>query len=106
MQALGTKQVYVYCKTGDGIQARMFAPELGIVEDPATGGAAVFFAALQAELLGQDGEFKWVINQGVEMGRPSRLNATALRSAGETVKITVGGDVIMMMEGTLTLSWQ
>lgn len=106
VQALGTKQIYVYCRNGSetAVQARMFAPELGIVEDPATGGAAVFFAALQAELLGRDGQFNWIITQGVEMGRPSRLHATVVRENGKTVKIMVRGDVVMMMEGTLAYS--
>ena len=84
------------------IRARMFAPAMGIEEDPATGGAV---AALAGHLAAQDrradGTLRWAIEQGVEMGRPSLLEAEADRAAGTTVAVRVGGRTVLVSERTM-----
>jgi len=95
---------YVYAVTGahDGatqVHARLFAPDLGIGEDPATGSAA---AALVGCLAGPaDGTHRVVITQGVEMGRPSLIHATATRVSGRVHAITIGGGGVVVGEGRL-----
>ncbi|MBA3341416.1 MAG: PhzF family phenazine biosynthesis protein [Gemmatimonadaceae bacterium] len=89
--------------TGDGvIRARMFAPKLGIAEDPATGGAAAAFAGyLTWRATKRDGTLKWTINQGVEMGRPSRLEVEADVEGGEVREVRVGGASVLVSSGVL-----
>lgn len=83
-------------------RTRMFAPDLGVSEDPATGSAAVAFAgalALDAAAAGQQGEFAWTLYQGVEMGRPSLLLASATVAAGQVTAVRVGGHAVRISEG-------
>lgn len=75
--------------------ARSFAFDAGIGEDPATGSAA---GPLCAYLHARAGTTRVTIAQGVEMGRPSRLDA-----AVEGERIRVGGDVVVLLDGTLQL---
>ncbi len=97
---------YLYCRDGQGgaYRARMFAPDMGIGEDPATGSAAAAFAGYLAERSGlPSGTLNWVIHQGVEMGRPSRIDIEAERLDGRTTAIRVGGHSVPVASGTLTL---
>ena len=59
------------------LRVRVFVPEMGIDEDPATGAAAVALTGFLAGLppVG-DGAHAFVLEQGVEMGRPSRIDGT------------------------------
>lgn len=88
----------------DVVNARMFAPGLGIAEDPATGGAA---AALTGYLSSRsqpgDSTLRWTINQGVAMGRPSRLEIEGERSGGSLSAVRVGGSSVLVTSGTLHL---
>lgn len=94
--------LHLYAHDGAGrLRARMFAPNSGTVEDPATGSANATLAALLLSLSG-DHAGAWDISQGVEMGRPSRLRATAQRTA-EGVTATVGGGCIPVLRGEATL---
>lgn len=89
---------------GNRLYVRMFAPALGIEEDPATGsGAAALAGCLAARSPDQDGTFKWEIDQGVAMGRPSLIEASAEKRHGRTVKVKVGGATVLMGEGTMTV---
>ncbi|MGD8326105.1 MAG: PhzF family phenazine biosynthesis protein [Sphingomonadales bacterium] len=101
---LGDFEFYLYTRDAPetDFRARMFAPGLGIVEDPATGGAATALAGVLSELEPGDCHSSWTLDQGVEMGRPSRLHIELIKTEGEISKITVGGEAIMMMEGILT----
>ncbi len=86
------------------LQARMFAPLSGIMEDPATGSANGALVALLADLEpASDLTLDYEIIQGVEMGRPSRLGVTAEKRAGKVERVFVGGACVEMMRGTLTL---
>ena len=93
--------LYVRC---DGeatrLRARMFAPLGGILEDPATGSANAALAALLTSLApGESGQFSYLITQGIEMGRPSQIIATAHKTAEGPVSATVAGDCVPMLEG-------
>lgn len=82
---------------GSNLRARMFAPGIGIKEDPATGSAAAALAGyLGARDLGRDGILRWRIEQGLEMGRPSILRVEAERSGGAITAVRVGGDCVMI----------
>ena len=99
--------VYVYCRdaaTGADIRARMFAPAMNITEDPATGGAAAAFAGYLAwRVADRDAELRWVVEQGVEMQRPSRIEIAAVKEAGAVRSVRVGGTAVRIGEGVLRL---
>jgi len=86
------------------IETRVFVPLQGISEDPATGAANVNLIALLAD---RDSEptvtLSKSISQGVDMGRPSLLQAEATKECGTVTTALIGGTCIAMMEGTLTL---
>lgn len=90
-------------KRGDGIlQVRMFAPTMGIPEDPATGGAAAAFGGyLTWRSSRRDGTLRYTLHQGVEMGRPSRLELEADVSGGNVTAVRVGGTSVLISSGTL-----
>ncbi|HUQ18807.1 MAG TPA: PhzF family phenazine biosynthesis protein [Gemmatimonadaceae bacterium] len=92
-------------KTGDAvIRARMFAPALGLGEDPATGGAAAAFGGyLAARCEKRDGLLKWLVHQGVEMGRPSRLEVETDVVGGEVTAVRVGGASVLIASGELVV---
>ena len=80
--------------------SRVFVPEVGVAEDPATGSAAVglgVFAAASG-LVG-DGEHAYVVAQGLEMGRPSTLRCTVRVEGGQAVATTVAGGVVPVARG-------
>lgn len=84
------------------IRARMFAPELGVTEDPATGSAAAAFAAyLAARDDTPHGTLSWTIRQGVEMGRPSTLWAEADKRDGGIAAVRVAGEAVTIATATL-----
>jgi trans-2,3-dihydro-3-hydroxyanthranilate isomerase len=86
------------------IEARMFAPLHGIVEDPATGAANVTLAALLASLATEpDVRLERRISQGVHVGRPSLLVASAEKQGGRVVAAHVGGNCVLVMGGVITL---
>jgi trans-2,3-dihydro-3-hydroxyanthranilate isomerase len=82
--------------------ARMFAPRMGIIEDPATGSAAAAFAGLLGRFGGYgDGEHTVAIEQGYEMGRPSLIRLGMTIVAGQFTAVTVGGSAVIVAEGTI-----
>lgn len=87
------------------VHLRMFAPGAGIPEDPATGSAAVALGVFLVwrELLPGDGDFRYVISQGAEIGRPSTLECTATARGGRAVRTTVRGGVVPMSTGRITV---
>ena len=100
--------VFLFCRDpetpGAHFRARMFAPAMGIVEDPATGGAAAALAGyLTAAERPADGTARWLVEQGVEMGRPSLLQIEADVVRGKTVAVRVGGRAVRMTEGNLNV---
>jgi trans-2,3-dihydro-3-hydroxyanthranilate isomerase len=80
----------------------MFGARWGIYEDPATGSAAAAFAGLLAARGNLPyGEHTVTIEQGYEMGRPSLIRLTLVLEAGKLVSAAVGGDAVIVTEGTL-----
>jgi trans-2,3-dihydro-3-hydroxyanthranilate isomerase len=89
---------------GSRLYARMFAPGFGIEEDAATGSAAATLAGSLADRLPErEGVFTWTIDQGVKMGRPSLLEASAEKRGGRTVRVMAGGCTVLVAEGTITV---
>jgi trans-2,3-dihydro-3-hydroxyanthranilate isomerase len=101
--ALGvTPDLHLYVHSADefDIRARMFAPMDGVPEDPATGSANCALAALLSQLRDEpSGEFRFRIAQGVEMGRPSVLEARAEKREGVVVAAWIGGSCVAFSEG-------
>ena len=92
--------VYVHSRDDFDVRARMFAPLDGVPEDPATGSANCALAAMLArEDARPDGTFRWRIAQGVEMGRPSLLEARAEKRGGSVVTATIRGASVLVAEG-------
>jgi trans-2,3-dihydro-3-hydroxyanthranilate isomerase len=86
-------------------RARMFAPLSKTPEDPATGSAA---AALAARILSlrpeRDFAARLVIDQGVEMVRPSQIVLDIAKIAGVAQPVQVSGHCVEIMSGTLLLT--
>ena len=96
--------VHVYLRSDDefDIRSRMFAPIDGILEDPATGSANCALAALITHFdNAESGDFSWRIAQGVEMGRPSLMEARAKKANGQVTDTWIGGTCVMVAEGML-----
>jgi trans-2,3-dihydro-3-hydroxyanthranilate isomerase len=99
---------FIYCREpvveGHAYYARMFAPDLGIGEDPATGSAVAAFAgAIMDYDKPPDGEHTLVIEQGYAMGRPSQIELTLTVTDGALVKASIGGSAVVVSEGALFL---
>ncbi|HVY81299.1 MAG TPA: PhzF family phenazine biosynthesis protein [Steroidobacteraceae bacterium] len=100
------QMAFVFCRDpelpGSHIRARMFAPTMGVFEDPATGSAA---AALAGYLGDRDatatGTLRWVVEQGFEMGRPSIIHVEAEKANGVVTVVKVGGTAVRVSEGNL-----
>jgi trans-2,3-dihydro-3-hydroxyanthranilate isomerase len=103
----GATGIHLYARDGaDGIdlRARMFAPLHGVPEDPATGSANVALAGLLASLRPEpDLALELRIAQGTEMGRPSRLDASAEKRSGRITEMRIGGRCIAVMAGTIDI---
>ena len=90
----GTFNLYLCAIDGETAHARSFMSELAD-EDPATGSAAGPLLAYANARLGAE---RLTVTQGVEMGRPSRLQAQM-----EDGRARVGGDVVVLVTGKLRL---
>lgn len=84
---LGDVYVWAWADEGQLVRSRFFAPDFGIAEDPATGSAAVALAARLRGLGHDHGSLK--INQGEEIGHPSRINL-----AWDATGTSIGGSVV------------
>jgi trans-2,3-dihydro-3-hydroxyanthranilate isomerase len=110
-QALGEASqlgAYVYCNQPEHMnahfRARLFAPEHGILEDPATGSAAAAFAGvIQHFDMLPDGMHKRYIEQGYEMRRPSQIDLSIEVEGGQLGGLRIGGYAVRVSEGVLTL---
>jgi trans-2,3-dihydro-3-hydroxyanthranilate isomerase len=91
--------VYVFAPTPQGAYSRMFAPEYGIVEDPATGSLAGPLAAYMLRNHLTPASARWFSEQGTKMKRRSFLHVNV---RGEN-QIDVGGYVTSLVEATMTL---
>lgn len=106
--AAGTMSAYVYCRGGvdhlASFHARMFAPDLGISEDPATGSAV---AALSGAIRHFDalapGHHALLVEQGVEMGRPSQIHLHIESGTKGIDRARIGGQAVKIAEGRILL---
>ncbi|MBL0374369.1 PhzF family phenazine biosynthesis protein [Rhizobium sp. KVB221] len=99
---------YVYCRGGAdhraSFHARMFAPDMGIAEDPATGGAvAAMSGAIRHFDALADGHHALLIEQGVEMGRPSHIDLHIEVESAEISRARIGGEAVRVASGKLYL---
>lgn len=83
--------------------ARVFAGEVGVAEDPATGSAALGYGVwlVTAGLVPGDATTAYTVHQGAELHRPSVLRCTVTAAGGRAVAATVGGQVVPVASGTI-----
>ncbi len=89
-------------RDGDPLRprTRVFAPLAGVAEDPATGSANAALAAFLTSLApGNELHLDYDIEQGIELGRPSRLFASARKTAEGPVTVSIGGGCVPVMRG-------
>jgi trans-2,3-dihydro-3-hydroxyanthranilate isomerase len=105
---LGTDTVLVFTMETERPEAtvhvRLFAPALGVPEDPATGSAngtlGAYLVHHQAVPI-SEGTNHFISEQGAEMDRPSTLHLLVDWSGGDVTKVRVGGQVAPVAEGTV-----
>jgi trans-2,3-dihydro-3-hydroxyanthranilate isomerase len=104
----GGPATFVYAsevvEPGSSLHARMFAGDWGVPEDPATGSAAAAFAGVaHAFDRPADGRHVLTIEQGFEMGRPSRIVLSFEIEDGRLRSASIGGSAVIVSSGTLDL---
>ncbi len=107
-QEQGLLGAYVYTRqcqhTTAHFHARMFAPDIGVPEDPATGSAAACFAGVIHHFDDlPDGLHRRTIEQGFEMGRPSHISLTLGVEGGKLAVARIGGYSVRVIDGTLSV---
>ena len=108
LQGYVTAKVFVFCSEpelpGSHYRARMFAPGIGVPEDPATGSACAGFGGYLARRDKRaEGTLRWVVEQGFEMGRPSILEVEADKRGGAITAVRVGGESVLVSRGEFTV---
>lgn len=109
--AFPSKHVGVFLFSTEPVEAgvtaysRMFAPGLGVAEDPATGSASGPLGCylVKHRLVGPEASQTIVSLQGVAMGRPSRIHVAITGEAGGITRVRVGGRAVVVAEGRLRL---
>jgi trans-2,3-dihydro-3-hydroxyanthranilate isomerase len=103
LRALGSTAFSVFARKGGVWKCRVFAPGEGIAEDAATGAAAGPLAVH----LARHGRIAFgdeiVIEQGIEIGRPSTLRARARGNRDRLNVVEVGGHAVLVGRGTFEL---
>jgi trans-2,3-dihydro-3-hydroxyanthranilate isomerase len=109
LESLGVQGVFAFAmeveNSGSTAHSRMFAPDLGIPEDPATGSASgplgsylvrygVVAAAPKASIVSE---------QGIEMGRPSFVHIEITQETKEITEVKVGGQTVFVGTGEIVL---
>lgn len=106
---LGVGEVFIFAPeveyADSTVHSRMFAPDFGIGEDPATGGASGPLGSYMVHhgLVPADPTAYIVSEQGVEMGRPSFIHIQITREGGEITRVQVGGQAVYMGQGEIEL---
>jgi trans-2,3-dihydro-3-hydroxyanthranilate isomerase len=89
-------------RDGGKLYARMWAPALGVEEDPATGSACAALAWAMASKPDFGGTaYRLSIQQGVLMGRRSEIEAEARKSGGVVTSVSVGGATAYIASGEI-----
>jgi trans-2,3-dihydro-3-hydroxyanthranilate isomerase len=89
---------------GSSAHARFFAPADNIPEDPATGSACGALGAYlihhnALKLKPEEGRYKFVIEQGDFINRPSRINLDVKGTTGKVEEVKVGGASVVVAKG-------
>lgn len=111
LRELGTDCAMCYAleteQPGATVHCRMFAPGLGVTEDPATGsaaGALGCYLVWHSQVRPHDGVARIVVEQGIEIGRPSMIHVEiAVGNGGEITAVRVGGEAVTVMTGEVQL---
>ncbi len=101
-----TSHLYVFSRETvtpeASVHARMFAPAMGLGEDPATGSAASSLAAVLALTeTSSGGTLRWRVEQGFEMKRPSLIDVEADLQDGLITAVRVGGQAVLISQGEM-----
>ncbi len=104
--AFGDLAAYLYCRdvgdTAHHFHARMFAPALGIAEDPATGSAVAALGGVIAKFdQPPGGTHRYIVEQGFEMGRPSLIELEIDMDDGAVVGGRLGGEAVIVARGNI-----
>lgn len=104
----GIAGAYLYTRqcehTNSAFHARMFAPQVGIPEDAATGSAAVGLTGIVQHFDRlPDGTHKRIVEQGYEMGRPSQIVLTSVVAGGKLTTVRIAGSSVRVSEGTMSV---
>jgi trans-2,3-dihydro-3-hydroxyanthranilate isomerase len=102
----GREPVFVYCPEPvhreHSYHARMFAPGMGVTEDPATGAAVAAFAGVIAKYDSpRDGHHTLIIEQGFEMGRPSLITLGLEIAEGGLTSASIAGAAVVVAQGII-----
>jgi trans-2,3-dihydro-3-hydroxyanthranilate isomerase len=103
LAGLWAPHVYPFARAASGreVDARMFAPAMGIEEDPGTGAAAAALAGYLGTRTAPGESLSVVIRQGAAMGRPSTLFVSATKEGAALTSVRVAGESVLVSEGTL-----
>jgi trans-2,3-dihydro-3-hydroxyanthranilate isomerase len=110
LDPLGVQEVFVFAmeveNTGSTVHSRMFAPELGIPEDPATGGASGPLGSylVRHGVVTARPKASIVSEQGIEMGRPSFIHIEITQESNEITEVKVGGQTVFVGGGEIELN--
>lgn len=90
---------------GSTVHSRMFAPDLGIPEDPATGSASGPLGCylVRSGVVPAQPTAAIVSEQGIEMGRPSFIHVEISQEANEITEVKVGGQTVFVASGEIEL---
>ena len=105
---LGNSAIYCFTTVDDepdtDLAARMFAPGMGLGEDPGTGSAAAALIGLLARHAEFDeGQAEFRLRQGFEMGRPCRIALQLRKSGNALTHASIGGHAVIVGQGALDL---
>ncbi|WKA55735.1 PhzF family phenazine biosynthesis protein [Planococcus shixiaomingii] len=106
-----TQHIFVFTteteQPSSTVHSRMFAPAMGIPEDPATGAASGPLGAYLVEHAvipaTENGKYSIRSEQGMEMGRPSFIDITIVKTGQEFQQIKIGGTSVTVGKGQLYL---
>lgn len=102
----GCEGVYLFCAgSGDGVdyEARMFAPQIGVPEDPATGSAACALPAAVMLAGTLSGARRWTVRQGRRMGRESLIRVSFSPGADGPGPVRIAGDAVPVQAGFIRI---
>jgi trans-2,3-dihydro-3-hydroxyanthranilate isomerase len=106
---LGVSEVFIFTKEteldGSSVHSRMFAPAIGIQEDPATGAASGPLGCylVRHKVLPTSQQSEFTSEQGIEMGRTSIIRIVIEQEANEISRVLIGGRCVFMGEGHLEI---